>query len=86
MSIIQLGENRIMHCRCPSSGVPGDLTEMGMRRCVIAILMRAALKAYEVSDKLVWVADSFEGLPDQAAEEFPIEAKVHRRPGDRKCR
>ena len=30
----------------------------------MTIFMRAVLKAYAVTDRRVWVADSFEGLPD----------------------
>ena len=58
-------------------GVPGDLIETGVWRGGATIFMRAVLKAYEVSDRLVWVADSFEGLPEPDADEFPIEAKAH---------
>jgi hypothetical protein len=43
--------------------VPGDLIETGVWRGGSTILMRAALKAAGVSDRTVWVADSFEGLP-----------------------
>ncbi len=44
--------------------VPGDLIETGAWRGGTAIFMRALLKAYGVTDRKVWVADSFEGLPD----------------------
>lgn len=44
-------------------GVPGDLIETGVWRGGTTILMRAILKKYEVTDRLVWCADSFEGLP-----------------------
>jgi O-methyltransferase len=48
--------------------VPGDLIEAGAWRGGITIFMRAILKAYGNTDRKVWVADSFEGLPpiDQA--------------------
>ncbi len=39
--------------------------------------MRGMLKAYGVSDRQVWVADSFEGLPEPDAEKFPLEAQAH---------
>lgn len=58
-------------------GIPGDLIETGVWRGGTTIFMRAVLKAYEVSDRLVWVADSFEGLPEPDAERFPLEAKAH---------
>ena len=44
-------------------GVPGDLIEAGVWRGGMTIFMRAVLMAYEVTDRKVWVADSFAGLP-----------------------
>jgi O-methyltransferase len=44
-------------------GVPGDLAETGAWRGGMTIFMRALLKAYGDTDRKVWVADSFEGLP-----------------------
>lgn len=43
--------------------VEGDLIETGVWRGGATILMRAILKAHGVTDRTVWVADSFEGLP-----------------------
>lgn len=43
--------------------VPGDLIEAGVWRGGVGILMRGILKAHGVDDRLVWVADSFRGLP-----------------------
>jgi len=43
--------------------VPGDLIETGVWRGGACIFMRAVLKAYGVEDRIVWVADSFRGLP-----------------------
>ena len=43
--------------------VPGDLIECGAWRGGVTILMRAVLRAYGDTEKSVWVADSFEGLP-----------------------
>jgi hypothetical protein len=59
-------------------GVPGDLIEAGVWRGGATILMRATLKALGVTDRAVWVADSFEGLPTPDAERFPLEARAHR--------
>jgi hypothetical protein len=42
--------------------------------------MRGALKAYGVTDRVVWAADSFEGLPEPDPELFPLEAKVQAGP------
>jgi len=44
-------------------GVPGDLIETGVWRGGAAIFMRAALEAYGDTEKVVWAADSFQGLP-----------------------
>lgn len=43
--------------------VPGDLIETGAWRGGACILMRAILASRNVTDRTVWVADSFQGLP-----------------------
>lgn len=43
--------------------VPGDLIETGIWRGGSIILMRAVLAVHGVTDRRVWAADSFEGLP-----------------------
>jgi O-methyltransferase len=43
--------------------VEGDLIETGVWRGGATIYMRGILKALNVTDKIVWAADSFEGLP-----------------------
>jgi O-methyltransferase len=50
-------------CQTLNDNIPGDLIETGVWRGGCTILMRAILKAYHVTDKRVWVADSFQGLP-----------------------
>ena len=57
--------------------VPGDLIETGVWRGGATIFIRGVLKAFNVVDRTVWVADSFEGLPEPDAERFPLEAKTH---------
>jgi O-methyltransferase len=52
-------------------GVRGDLIETGVWRGGATILMRAVLKAYNVDDRAVWVADSFEGLPKPDPQKYP---------------
>jgi hypothetical protein len=47
--------------------VPGDLIETGVWRGGSTIFMRALLKLHGVTDRVVWVADSFEGLPKPAS-------------------
>src|ERR1017187_1976268 len=57
-----------------TSGVPGDLIETGVWRGGCSILMRAILKAHGVSDRNVWVADSFSGLPKPDPQKYPADA------------
>ena len=61
-------------------GVPGDLIETGVWRGGAVIFMRALLRLGGVADRLVWGADSFEGLPEPDPEKFPLEANVQRGP------
>jgi O-methyltransferase len=51
-------------------GVPGDFAETGVWRGGVCILIRAILKAHGVTNRVVWLADSFEGLPEPDAR-FP---------------
>jgi len=57
-----------------AKGVPGDLIETGVWRGGATIFMRAMLKAYGVTDRRVWVADSFEGLPPPNTAKYPRDA------------
>jgi O-methyltransferase len=54
-----------------ADGVPGDLIETGVWRGGATIFMRGLLKAYGVSDRRVFVADSFAGLPP--GERYPAD-------------
>lgn len=51
--------------------VPGDFIETGVWRGGACILMRAVLDTYNVSDRTVWLADSFAGLPPPDTKNFP---------------
>lgn len=53
------------------NSVPGDLIETGVWRGGACILMRAVLAAYRVTDRRVWVADSFKGMPSPDIKRFP---------------
>jgi O-methyltransferase len=55
-------------------GVPGDLIETGVWRGGATIFMRAVLKAYGDTQRTVWVADSFQGLPKPDLERYPRDA------------
>lgn len=57
------------------AGTPGDLIECGVWRGGATILMRAVLKAFGDTERTVWVADSFEGLPRPDPERYPADAE-----------
>jgi O-methyltransferase len=59
-----------------SDGVPGDLIETGAWRGGATILMRGVLAALSVTDRVVWVADSFEGLPAPDVVRYPADDGV----------
>lgn len=52
-------------------GVPGDVIETGVWRGGACIFMRAVLAAHGVTDRRVFVADSFAGLPKPDPERYP---------------
>jgi hypothetical protein len=54
-------------------GVPGDFIETGVWRGGTTIFMRGFLKARSITDRRVWVADSFEGLPKPDAKRYPVD-------------
>jgi O-methyltransferase len=54
-------------------GVPGDLIEAGAWRGGVAILMRGLLAAHGVDDRMVYVADSFQGLPLPDSDRYPAD-------------
>jgi len=73
-----LSSARIAHLRklteaTLAEGIPGDYIETGVWRGGACILMRAVLAAYGVSDRRVYVADSFEGLPRPDADRYPAD-------------
>jgi O-methyltransferase len=57
--------------------VPGDLIETGAWRGGASIFMRGVLRALEVTDRRVWVADSFRGLPEPTEGEYIADAGDH---------
>lgn len=54
-------------------GVRGDLIETGVWRGGACIFMRAVLAAHGVTDRRVFVADSFKGLPKPDVEKWPAD-------------
>ncbi len=65
----------IQHCMedILARNVPGDLIETGVWRGGATIFMRAVLKAYDVTDRCVWAADSFQGLPKPDPTRYPAD-------------
>jgi len=57
-----------------ADGVPGDLIETGVWRGGVTILMRGILEAWADTQRTVWVADSFRGLPTPDVVNYPADA------------
>lgn len=57
--------DNLQHCaeQVLADDVPGDFIEAGAWRGGASIFMRGVLRARSVTDRTVWVADSFKGLP-----------------------
>lgn len=54
--------------------IPGDVIETGVWRGGAVIFMRGALRAYGDVSRRVWVADSFQGVPQPNAATYPADA------------
>ncbi|MGO9451152.1 MAG: TylF/MycF/NovP-related O-methyltransferase [Candidatus Binataceae bacterium] len=73
-----IGPLRLRHLRelvqrTIEEGIPGDYLEAGVWRGGACIMMRAILAAYEVTDRVVFCADSFAGLPRPNSRKFPYD-------------
>ena len=68
--------DNIQHCvqAVLADDVPGDLIETGVWRGGACIFMKANLVAGGDTDRTVWVADSFQGLPQPNATLFPADS------------
>jgi hypothetical protein len=78
-SFTMIGINRLENVRaCVEdvliNKVPGDLIEAGVWRGGAVIFMRALLAAHSADDRIVFAADSFEGLPPPDGTNYPIDA------------
>lgn len=71
--------NNIQYCieTALDDGVEGDLIETGVWRGGATIFMRAVLAAHGVTDRRVFVADSFEGLPEPDAAYPADQGDIH---------
>ncbi len=56
-----------------SQNVEGDFIETGVWRGGACIMMRAVLAAYNIKDRIVYAADSFQGLPEPDPGKYPAE-------------
>ena len=54
--------------------VPGDMIETGVWRGGTTIFLRGLLRAHGVTDRTVYVADSFQGLPPPDVDRYPADA------------
>ncbi|MGW7361664.1 TylF/MycF family methyltransferase [Streptomyces sp. NPDC054802] len=62
--------------RVVADGVPGDFIETGVWRGGVCIFARGYLKAHGITDRTVWLADSFEGIPDTGEEGHPMDQEM----------
>ena len=74
LSHTMIGETRMDNIRfCVESilseNIGGDFIETGIWRGGAVIFMRGLLKAYGVEDRIVWAADSFDGVPEPSCDE-----------------
>jgi hypothetical protein len=60
--------------RVLEQNIPGDFIEAGAWKGGATIFMRGILKAHNVTDRTVWVSDSFEGLPPPDPKNYPADA------------
>jgi O-methyltransferase len=68
LSHTMIGRERLDHLQSCietvlADQVPGDFIETGIWRGGACIFMRGVLLAYGISDRVVWAADSFAGVP-----------------------
>jgi O-methyltransferase len=80
-ALTMVGEQRLANIRaCVESvlanGVPGDWLEAGVWRGGASLYAKAVLAANGDTDRRVWLADSFEGLPAPNAAEYPADEGI----------
>ena len=73
IGVKRLANLRMLAERVIQERIPGDLIETGVWRGGACILIRAVLHAYDVTDRRVWVADSFEGVPAPDPHKYPAD-------------
>ncbi len=70
----RLYNSRILAETIIQEKVKGDFFEAGVWRGGASIMMRGVLSAYGITDRCVWLADSFEGLPPPDECAYPQDA------------
>jgi hypothetical protein len=85
--ITMIGQRRLDHLEsCVAdiikSHIPGDLIETGVWRGGATIFMKGVLRAYGDTERVVYAADSFAGLPAPDADRYPADrgADFHLQP------
>jgi Macrocin-O-methyltransferase (TylF) len=70
--------DNIQYCleKVLTDGVAGDLIETGVWRGGSCVFMRAILRAYRAADRIIWAADSFQGMPDVGTDGYPGDAEL----------
>lgn len=53
--------------------VVGDVIEAGVWRGGASIFMKAVLEELQMKDRVVWLADSFDGLPKPSTVKYPLD-------------
>lgn len=76
--VTMVGETRLQNVRrciedVVREGVPGDLIETGVWKGGTTIFMRGVLRAHGDRERMVYVADSFEGLPPPDPSSYPAD-------------
>ncbi len=79
--LTMIGLRRLSHLRdlavrAIEDGVPGDFVETGVWRGGASILLAGVLSAYGVTDRRVWLADTFAGLPEPDLASHPIDGSL----------
>ena len=70
----RLHNTRTLAERAITEGIPGNFIETGVWRGGASIMMRAVCAAYGERERHVYCADSFKGLPEPNADDFPLDA------------
>lgn len=74
VGVDRLNDVRSCVAQVLDDGIPGDFIETGVWRGGVTILMKGMLEAWGDTDRTVWVADSFEGLPPPDTDNYPADA------------